>query len=561
MPKYVNDPALLAQLNGKLYVSDPALLAQLDKPAPNPTDGMSTFERVASGVGSAITDLALGAKQRLDEGASYLERKFEPKTISGIVTSKQKPSSVIGRVGEMLGMPTAADAAARTQATVNEKREIDAPLLQTTGGKIGAIAGKAIPAIGAAFIPGGQTLAGSVLTGAGLGFVEPTGEGESVGRNMLAGGVGGAAGYGVGKAVGYGANKLMERSAQNAAKNAAQDAVAANAKDAGYVIPPSQTNPSIVNKALEGLSGKISTAQSASIKNQKVTNEMAAKALGLPEDAQITKDVLANIRSQAGQAYNAVKGVGTIQADPQYAAALGNITQKFQGASKDFPELAKNEVQDIVASVNKPSFGADSAVDAIQILRDKASGAYAKGDKMLGKAYREASDAMEGLIERNLQAAGQPAQSLLDSFRNARQMIAKTYSVESALNNSTSNVLANKLAAQLGKGRPLSGELKQIGQFGQSFPKAAQEVTSSMPGVSPLDFFGAGGLSAATGNPLAMLTVAARPIARSVILSKPYQNALATPSYGGNSLLNLLATQPGRLGLQVGGETLPQLSK
>jgi hypothetical protein len=317
----------------------------------------------------------------------------------------------------------------------------------------------------------------------------------------------------------------------------------------------------LLNQALEGLSGKISTAQGASIKNQKVTNKLAAQAIGLPEDAPISREALANIRSQAGQAYDAVKAAGTIKADSQYVDALNNITQKFQGAAKDFPELAKNEVQDIVASVDKPSFGADSAIDAIKILRDKASTAYTKGDKTLGKAYRGASDAIEGLIERNLQAAGQPAQDLLSSFRNARQLIAKTYSVEGALNNATGNVQANKLATQLAKGKPLSGELEQIGQFGQSFPKAAQEITSSMPGVSPLDFFGAGGLSAATGNPLAMLTVGARPIARSVILSKPYQNALATPSYSGNAILNLLATQPGRLGLQMGGEALPQLAK
>lgn len=533
-------------------------LAKSSAPAGNPWDKdpivssgptasapeSSFLGNLAAGIGSGVTDIALGAKQRLDEGAAYLENKFGGQGIN-----------------KALGMKNAADILPATQAAVDEKRRVDAPLMDTAGGKVGAFVGKAIPAVAAAFIPGGQTLAGSVLTGGALGAVEPTATGESLGKNVLTGSVGGGLGYGVGKGIAAGVNRLAAGRAELAAANAVKDATAATARDAGYVIPPVQTNPSLPNRLLEGLAGKISTGQSASIKNQKTTNMLASRALGLDETIPITQDALKVLRSEAGQAYSAIRGAGTITADSEYSAALAGITKKFEGASKDFPELAKNEIEGIIGSIDKPSFNADSAIDAIKILRERGDKAFGSGDKATGKAFREASDAMESVIERNLEQMGPEAQGMLKAFRDARQLIAKSYSVEKALNPATGNVAARKLGAQLARGKPLSGELKDIGQFAQAFPKAADEVLSSMPGVSPLDYFGAGGLSAATGNPLSMLAVGVRPIARGAILSKPYQNMLGGASYSGNPMMNALASQPGRVLLQAGGVLSPQFAK
>jgi hypothetical protein len=60
------------------------------------------------------------------------------------------------------------------------------------------------------------------------------------------------------------------------------------ARDLGYVIPPTQANPSMLNRTIEGIAGKLSTAQNASARNQQITNELAAKSLGLPIDTPIT---------------------------------------------------------------------------------------------------------------------------------------------------------------------------------------------------------------------------------------------------------------------------------
>jgi hypothetical protein len=509
---------------------------QTEKPF-DPTG--SAFQNVASGIGAKITDLGLGLKQRLSE------------SLEGSATG-----AGVDAIIQAFGGESSADRVARVQKEVDEKRKLDAPLIATTGGKVGAFAGATAPAILASMIPGGQSLAGSMVTGAVLGAAEPTAEGESASKNAAMGAGGAAVGYGAAKALGAGAQKIIDARAASKAANAVKDAAAADVKAAGYVIPPTQTNPTLANRALEGLAGKISTGQAASVKNQTTTNSLARQALGMAPDAPLTVDALKTVRQQAGQAYDAIKSFGTVNADAQYASDLLGITSSTKNAAKNFPGLAKDEIDDVVTALNQKSFDSSGAIDALRLVRDKADAAFSQGDKSLGKAYRAAADAIEGVLERNLKAAGNP--DALAAFQNARQLIAKTYSVEKALNPATGNVAAQKLGSQLARQKPLSGELETIAKLGLAYPKAAQEITTSIPGVSPLDFMGAAGLSAATSNPLMMATAAARPVARSVILSRPYQAAFGAPSYN-STLAELLRSKPASEAVRIGALVSPQM--
>jgi hypothetical protein len=142
------------------------------------------------------------------------------------------------------------------------------------------------------------------------------------------------------------------------------------------------------------------------------------------------------------------------------------------------------------------------------------------------KAAAAKAQDLESTLEGYAQSLG--LDELLPALREARTRIAKTYSVEAALNPTTGAVDARKLAGQLAKGKPLSGELKQAAEFAARFPKAAQTVEGmgSLPQTSPLDWIPAGALSMATSNPLMMLGVGARPAARALSLSPLVQNRL-----------------------------------
>lgn len=296
----------------------------------------------------------------------------------------------------------------------------------------------------------------------------------------------------------------------------------------GYVVPPATSNPTATNKVLEGIAGKLTTAQAASAKNQAVTTTLAKRAIGLSDDAPLTSESIAAVRKEAAQAYEAIRGTGRITADKQFQAEIGNLTSKYRSAAKDFPELAKSEVDDIVSGLNKESFDADSAVDLIAILRGNADDAFRAGKSQAGRAYRDASKALEGVIERHLAAGGKESSAMLAAFRKARELIAKTYSVEKAFNPATGQVSGPKLAQQLSK-KPLSGELKQAAEFAKAFPKAAREFNESLPGISPLDFYASGGVSALSREPWYLLYPFLRQGTRNALLSQAGQK-LAVPA-------------------------------
>jgi hypothetical protein len=310
---------------------------------------------------------------------------------------------------------------------------------------------------------------------------------------------------------------------------------AREAQEAGYVIPPTQVKPSLINRMLEGTAGKLTTAQNASFKNQQVTNQLAAKSLGLPEDVVITPEVLTNLRTTAGKAYENLGATGTIKTSPKFNQALDDIKvyKDAKLAESQFPTGKANPIIETIDSLRSPSFDVSSAVSKINVLRNDADIAYRTGDKALGKANKEASQVLENTIENYL--ANTKQTDLLQKFKDARQLIAKTYSVENALNQTTGAIDAKKLAAQLAKGKPLSGELKQSAQFAQAFPTAAKTTESmgSLPQISPLDVGGAvltGGGAYLSGSgaetPATLAALLARPTLRAAALSKPVQSRL-----------------------------------
>lgn len=309
--------------------------------------------------------------------------------------------------------------------------------------------------------------------------------------------------------------------------------VAREGQDVGYVIPPTQINPSLVNRAMEGTAGKLTTAQNASFKNQIVTNRLANKSLGLPEDTVITPEVISNLRTNAGKSYDAVSNVGTITPTKSYFQALNDIKQPFEKILKDFPNQKPSPVIELVDSLKSTSFDASSLVSNIKQLRTQADDAFKANNTDVARASKKAASAMEDALEEHLKLVKNT--DALKNFRDARQLIAKTYSVEKALNPASGTIDANKLAQQLRAGKPLSGELKQISEFSSTFPTATKTTESmgSLPQISPLDVGGAliagGGtyLSGSGGEtPVTLAALLARPALRSMALSKPIQSRL-----------------------------------
>lgn len=442
----------------------------------------------------------------------------------------------VGMAGEAIGIPGAAGLRQSADASLADMEATDAELMGTGAGKFGSVIGSTAVAAPGFFIPGAQSVAGSALVGGTTGALLNPGSIEERGREALIGTVGGGGGALLGKGVQAGAKTVMNRAAATATakatQNASRDAAAVSAKGAGYVLPPATVNPTKLNRAAEGFAGKITTAQQASIRNQEVTDRLVRESLGLAPDKPLNLQTMQEIRKEAGQAYAALDDLH-ITADAQYARALQGISSRQTKAAEGFPGSPGGQLESEVNALWSPSFTGGQATAKISLLRESARKAKAGGDGTLAKGLNDAANAIEDVIDRNLQATGQP--QLLQNYRAARELIAKTYSVEKALNEGLGTVSARKLAAQLAKGKPLSGGLKTAAQAGQAFPKATAEVTESMPGVSPLDF-AVGTMGAAAGSPAGLSLLVGRPMMRNALLSGPYQSLMTTPSYGPNAL-------------------------
>lgn len=154
----------------------------------DPTDGTSLGQRMLEGAGKAFVDVGRGA-------------------------------------GQMLGLVD--------QGTVDEEKRLSAPLMDTGAGMAGNIGANILTAL----IPGGNTVKGAALVGAGLSALQPTATGESRLNNTLLGGGLGAGGALAAKGIGRGLEAAKGRMGELATKveaKAAADAAAETASARSY---------------------------------------------------------------------------------------------------------------------------------------------------------------------------------------------------------------------------------------------------------------------------------------------------------------------------------------
>lgn len=308
-----------------------------------------------------------------------------------------------------------------------------------------------------------------------------------------------------------------------------------DAQAKGYSVPPATVNPTLTNRFLESIGGKHATAQQSSLNNQEVTSRLAREAIDAPSNSVLDAGTIQTIRSNAGQAYEAVRNVlpqgAALKTTQQYADDLDKIAAASVGANKSFPGTGSKEIEEAVKLVRVSRFHPGSAIDEIGILRDKASKAFAGGDSALGRSYRAIATALEDELERGVNKLGPSYKDVLKNFRDARRLIAKTHSIEDAANPVTGDISAAALGNQLSQGAPLSGPLREAARFGKAFPKSGRLMNESV-GVNQLTAnLGLGAAAAADKPAYAGLPLLGAGV-RSFMLSPFGQRILTNPQDG-----------------------------
>jgi hypothetical protein len=357
----------------------------------------------------------------------------------------------------------------------------------------------------------GQRILDTAIQG-GVGMaLNPASSGKQLVSNVMTGLASGAVGGSTREATGSDAAGMATTLATPLATNAVanigrmsgisnpvRDKTLDMAKKEGYKLPPSEFNASFLNNRLESFAGKAAIKQDAALRNQEVTNNIAARELGLPKGTAITESVLERYRNAQAQPYREVAALSPI-AD----RALERLRQTRAEAKMQWNHYNRTATPD----------------------------AYKQA-----QAMDQQAKTLENAIDRIASKSGDP--ELLNRLKEARTNIAKSYDIEKALNLGDANISASVIGRALDRGAPLSGGLETIARFQQGPGRKFTSEGSSVPapGVSALDLYGMGLLGGAgalaAGHPIGaaagLLPLARGPV-RNLLLSDAYQNRLFSP--------------------------------
>lgn len=391
-------------------------------------------------------------------------------------------------------------------------------------------------------IPGANTIAAGGVIGSLQGLAQPADGEQSFANiakqkliNMGLGGVFGTAGqYVGGKVASTVSQNLADQTASaaaNASRNSVRDATLEEARLAGYTVPNSAVNPTFMGNRLESLGGKAAIKQESTIRNQDVTNALARKAIGLPEDAPLS---VGNVEKQRTANYGPYQDVAALPPRPlQLGSSVTNTTtvEPFNPAQalQDLKQ-SRNDAQGFYTFYNRSG-------DPSQLA--------------LAKAAESKANSLEFQLQQHATVNGRP--DLVPALVDARKQIAKTYMVERALNPANGDINPQVLGRLYAKGKPLSDGLDTIGKFTASYPQFSKPSSMTpAAGVTAVEPMAMAAMAATTGDPLAGLLPLLRSPARSLALAKFMQS---NPKYPVSKTLRLIDSIPGNAAGLLGRST------
>ena len=305
---------------------------------------------------------------------------------------------------------------------------------------------------------------------------------------------------------------------------------------------------------VQSIAGKANAEQRTAVPNQGVTNALAARAVGQNPASLLTKQSLQQVRQAAiDQGYKPIEELdGPIQADPQFMRNQAAIRAQHGDELSGNPDVTASA--NILMGLKKGTAGADvdpltlqqrpalpsfdpaQITDQISTLRSRAQDAFAAGRGSAGTAFRSQAGELEALVDRHLQDlqdTGDVSQNLINKYRAERQLIAKTYTIEDALNPSTGNVDAVGLGKALRNGVPLTEDLRTIADFANAAPSAVQVPKGTPLPASAATHLAGAALAHSTGGASLALVPAARLFASQWLMKRNANPALLQPGSNG----------------------------
>lgn len=424
-------------------------------PPSDPTEGMSTLDKVAAATAAQVAGTGRGLKQ-LSSQAINLASGHQ---YDDWIKDQQQQEAQI--------------------------RQRDEPLTNSPEGLAGAIIGNTLETT----LPGGALRrygalmkspaaqeAGRMMLypksatdfaaqGAAMGAVQPTVPGESRSLNALEGAGAGAATSKITRGVGALAQPAKP------VLNAAQQSILDRSMALGFKPTLSQITGSKGAQIIEAGLGRNPVSaghfQKVNQQNEQKLVELAGKAVG--EDwKSITPEALDRVHERLGMAYDALREVPQVQLDGQFKQSLAGTLAEHTDRSE---VLQSPQVKELIAGYMNggEAITGKRLVADLKALRKQATQAFRAGDSDLGQTKMQVATALEETADRSLANSGESA--TLENYRAARKNFATLFSIEKAADLSTGKISGPKLATDLRK------HGRNFGNRGSDLDTAAQYMS------------------------------------------------------------------------------------
>jgi hypothetical protein len=279
--------------------TDPSLWAGGKVPSTDPTEGMSGGRLFGAAYGGALPNLVRGGRQLLTDAASFITPYY--------------------------GREAMANEQARLRQEAGETAALEAPLMATTPGVLGSLAGNALPMAAApnAALPALGRLApyaNAAIQGGAFGALQPVAEGESRGVNTAVGGGLGVLGQGIAGT----AQKAATRAVESLSPVVRQSIEAARA--AGIPLNVAQVTNSAPIRAAQAVTKYLpfSGAGKSAKAQQEAFNRAVARSFG--EDAPtLSDDVMKAARRRLGDQFDDIYGRNEVAITPDVARRMAQV--------------------------------------------------------------------------------------------------------------------------------------------------------------------------------------------------------------------------------------------
>ena len=279
--------------------------------------------------------------------------------------------------------------------------------------------------------------------------------------------------------------------------------------DEGYQFIPSQINNAKFNDKLKEASiGTGKASEIAREANQKVTNRLTRKYLGVSDDTPLDLDLLNNIRRQNGKIYAQIdnlparpsltKKVDEIR-DTKILMPDGKDTFKVSGKGEDIVLKQYRNGREILEDLKTTRFDSSSEWNYFKRTGDPA---VRKKAVLLDKKIEKLEDELIDIAKYNNK------ENLIPELKKARTQIAKAHLVQKALNDVSGNVNAQVISKLAYDKKLLDPNIQAVAKMNKGYkdissvPKSIQQPPFTVLDIG-LSIYGG-----VTGNPsLAVPTI------------------------------------------------------